>query len=84
VALDDLDRDGRLDAAVTLLGEEVAVLLGRGDGTFRPAAHYAVSGQPASLVVSDLDADGRPDLGVVSSRTDDVSIVLNQRRPAGP
>lgn len=41
----------------------VSVLLGNGDGTFRPAVNYGSGGQFASSVaVADVNRDGRPDL----------------------
>jgi len=43
----------------------VGVLLGKGDGTFQPAVTYDSGGLSAhSVVVADLNSDGRPDLMV--------------------
>src|SRR5450759_653568 len=58
VALGDVNRDGKLDL---LVGNEgyVGVLLGNGDGTFKPAVTY---GSGASITVGDVNSDGKPDL----------------------
>jgi hypothetical protein len=60
----DLDGDGGLDVmASSLTSNHVSVLMGRGDGTFAPPAHYA-TGQiwPFGLALSDMDGDANPDL----------------------
>jgi hypothetical protein len=66
VAVADVNRDGKLDLVVANDGT-VGVLLGNGDGTFKPAVTYSV-GQPGfdpgvgSVAVADVNGDGRPDL----------------------
>jgi len=45
----------------------VAVLLGNGDGTFQPAVAYASGGaSPDSVVVADVNGDGKPDIIVAN------------------
>ena len=39
-------------------------LLGNGDGTFQPAMNYNPGGYPVSVVVADVNGDGKPDLVV--------------------
>jgi hypothetical protein len=61
----DFNRDGKPDLAVTLSRDDagpagLAVLLGRGDGTFRSPAIYAVTSN--SVATADVDGDGIPDL----------------------
>ncbi len=71
VAVADVNGDGKLDLVVTNQtggnGEAVGVLLGNGDGTFKPVVTYSSGGaQPSSVVVSDVNGDGKPDLIVTS------------------
>ena len=69
----DVNGDGIPDLlAVTSSTEEtVSVLLGRGEGLFRPPLSYSVSGlygsYPVSLAVADLNGDGKPDLAVATT-----------------
>lgn len=70
----DFNGDGNLDLAVadrsaTAGGSAgtVSVLAGNGDGTFQPAVTSGAGGSYASSVVSsDFNGDGRPDLAVVN------------------
>jgi hypothetical protein len=57
-AVGDFDGDGIPDLAVS--GTELNILLGNGDGTFRPVAHYPSPSFPIS--VADLNGDGKADL----------------------
>ena len=80
VAIGDLNADGKLDLAVAnLYSNTVSVLLGNGDGTFGAKTDFT-TGQnrgstaiPGSIAIRDLNADGKPDLAVVS---DSVSVLL--------
>ena len=78
IAVGDFNRDGKLDIAeVGVLGSQrVAVYLGNGDGTFRPATGYTVGQRPFSIAVADFNQDGKLDLVVANSDSNTVSILL--------
>src|SRR5205823_2296135 len=71
--------DGKLDLVTASVGNVmVAVMLGNGDGTFQPARMYPFVGDPASIVVRDLNGDGKPDLALANNDAPDarVSVLL--------
>jgi hypothetical protein len=64
----DLNADGILDLVTSSNSSALTVLVGNGDGTFRPAAPVEVQGgsDARTVVVTDLNRDGRPDLVIAS------------------
>ena len=67
IAVGDFNADGTEDLAVAAQtgpgsNHDVAVLLGRGDGTFQQMATIDLPGRSNSLAVADFDGDGREDL----------------------
>jgi hypothetical protein len=67
----DFNGDGKLDIAVTtenVLGPafNYQVMLGNGDGTFRPLTPGSLTYFPNSLAVADINGDGKLDLLVTS------------------
>ena len=76
VAIKDVNRDGLPDLVVAsqcphtgscVADGEVSVLLGNGDGTFRPAVVYDSGGfGPTSVAIGDFNGDGYPDLAVTN------------------
>jgi hypothetical protein len=74
IALGDVDGDGRLDVVVgSATDRTVVVHRQQADGTFAEAAwEVGAAGdgaEVASITLADLDADGLPDLLVVSERS---------------
>jgi hypothetical protein len=54
----------------------VRIFLGNGDGTFRTGGTYSVPGLPSDLAAGDLTGNGRLDLAVVSSPSNQVAILI--------
>ena len=75
-AVADFNGDGILDVATSNLAAGWAdpdvpppvafVRLGRGDGTFGPAAGFGAGGDPLSIAAADMDRDGHVDLIVAN------------------
>jgi FG-GAP-like repeat/FG-GAP repeat len=83
LAIGDFNGDGKLDLAVTNISTgaslgtgTVSVLLGNGDGTFQPALDFVVGSNPSSVAVGDFNADGKLDLAVANSDSNNVSVLL--------
>jgi len=64
VAVADVNKDGKPDVVVTNWDSGIGVLLGNGNGTFRPAVTYAATRGADAVAVADLNGDDWPDLVV--------------------
>ena len=77
IAVQDLNADGVLDLAVSNSGSNtVSILLGYGDGTFRPRIDVPTTSGQTYVSIADLNADGRPDLVVANGGSTTVSVML--------
>lgn len=76
--LADLNHDGNLDFAVTLMASnEVAVWKGDGTGKFKEADRFSSRGRlPKDLEIADINQDGQLDLVVSHKYTDDSVVVF--------
>lgn len=86
LAIGDFDADGRQDLAAVCSvwgADAISVQFGNGDGTFGTRALFGAERSPRSLVTTDLDTDGRPDLAVVNLSSNTVSVLLNRSAPDG-
>ncbi len=68
VAVGDFNGDGKADIVTTnaaQAGTNVALLAGKGDGTFQPPIQFPDLGGRSNLVVGDFNGDGKPDLAAL-------------------
>ena len=74
--------------AVTLPGDLGAIgpaqagghLEGKGDGDLFAPEYYPVSRGAGALKAADFDGDGRPDLAVMCSYSNNFTVILNRAR----
>ena len=82
IAAADLNHDGNIDLAVANNNFEapstVSILIGNGDGTFKPAVNYAVGAGPAGLAIADLNGDGNEDIAVANVGDGTASVLLGK------
>jgi hypothetical protein len=64
LAAGDLNSDGNLDLVVSTAGS-IDVLLGKGDGSFKPPINYPAL-NPATIVIADFNGDGKLDVALRS------------------
>ena len=78
IAAGDFDGDGHLDLAVVNSNHTVSILVGMGDGTFRDRVDYAIGVDGRSIVVADINGDGKADIAVGNAGTKSVSLLLGR------
>jgi hypothetical protein len=82
VAVQDFDKDGRLDIAVANYKKNnICILFGFGNGSFMncktyPTGPYSV---PNSIVIGDIDGDKNYDIVVTNSNTSEIGIFFGYR-----
>ena len=74
VAVGDFNGDGVPDLAVANAGNPqigdnggISILLGNGDGTFRPATNSPAGKNPFAIATADFNRDGKIDLAMIDS-----------------
>jgi uncharacterized protein (TIGR03437 family) len=78
----DFNGDGNIDLAVTNYGSDtgvggnVAIFLGKGDGTFTVGPTSSAGTAPVSLVAADFNGDGKLDLAVANQLSGGISVML--------
>ncbi len=78
VATADFNGDGALDLAVTHdnAGGPVSVVLGNGNGTFKPPVNYSTNNNPKGVALGDLNGDGILDILIGLYPRGEVGILL--------
>ena len=75
IATGDFNGDKNLDLAVVDKGANtVSILLGNGDGTFRPKVDIPTGTVPVSVVAGDFNGDGNLDLAVANQGDNTISL----------
>lgn len=87
VSVADLNGDGKLDLATTnFVGNTVSVLLNSGlpgaaTPSFQTKLDFTTNFNPSSVTVGDLNGDGKLDLAVANSHSDNISVFQNTAFP---
>ncbi|MGE7417525.1 FG-GAP-like repeat-containing protein [Methylobacterium tarhaniae] len=79
ITLADVDGDHKLDIVTANYGSgasSASVLLGNGDGTFKPRTDFATGNQPNSVTLGDVNGDGRLDLVTANYGSNNASVLL--------
>ena len=66
---------------VEVIGPYVAVFPGNGDGTFKGVLTFSADQAPFNLAIGDFKGDGKPDIVVANSQSNDITVSLNASVP---
>jgi hypothetical protein len=79
IAVGDFNGDGKLDVAITdnlESTEGVDIMLGNGNGTFKPPVTYATANDPRMVAIADFNGNGKLDLATINSGSETISVLL--------
>lgn len=77
VTVGDFNIDGKMDIATANQGaNNIAILLGNGDGTFQSPAYYNAGAAPISITSADFDVDGKLDIATSNKNDNNISIFI--------
>ncbi|BAY79401.1 Na-Ca exchanger/integrin-beta4 (plasmid) [Nostoc linckia NIES-25] len=83
IVVGDFNKDGNMDlVTANKSSQTVSVLLGKGDGSFKPASNFSTVGfnglSPYSLAVADFNKDGKLDLVTANNTSNNISVLLGK------
>jgi len=79
VATGDFNGDGKLDVVATQAGSTaVAVLLGKGNGTFQPPINVPGGDNANAVAVGDFNGDGKLDVAVANQTGNTITVLLGK------
>ena len=74
----DFNKDGHIDIAVVNINDDsVSVVLGNGDGTFKPQQTIPVGDHPRGIATLDVDGDGDTDIVNTNRFSGNLSVHIN-------